>query len=34
LLYPDKHTLSVLQKNKQFIVNLILENNALYSNRR
>lgn len=33
LLYPDKHTLSVLKGNKQFIVNLILKNNALYSDR-
>ena len=34
LLYPGKHTLNVLQQDKQFIVNLILESNALYSNRR
>jgi LytS/YehU family sensor histidine kinase len=33
LLYPGKHTLDVHQENKQFIVNLTLENNALYSNR-
>ncbi|MGI8635564.1 MAG: sensor histidine kinase, partial [Segetibacter sp.] len=33
LLYPGKHRLDVHQENKQFIVNLTLEDNALYSNR-
>lgn len=33
LLYPDRHTLSVLKMNKHFVVNLILKNNALYSDR-
>lgn len=33
LLYPGRHSLEVKQENKQFIVNLTLENNALYSNR-
>lgn len=33
LLYPDKHKLTVTEENKKFIVNLILQDNAVYSNR-
>jgi LytS/YehU family sensor histidine kinase len=33
LLYPEQHKLVVAEENNQFIVNLILYNNAVYSNR-